>query len=94
MAIGELLDQTTPLFQNETEKLSPYQMNFLRALVDGVRTGFSNAETLQRYNLGTSANVVRLRNALLQKELIEVNGKEVSFADPVFRLWFRREMMF
>lgn len=45
-------------------------------------------------NLGTSANIVRLKNALLQKELIETNGKEIVLADPVFEVWFKKEMLY
>ncbi len=33
-----------------------------------------------------------LKNALLQKELIETNGKEIVLADPVFEVWFKKEM--
>ena len=35
-----------------------------------------------------------LKNALLQKELIETNGKEIVLADPVFGVWFKKEMLY
>jgi hypothetical protein len=39
--------------------------------------------------LGTAANVKRLKEALENKELIDINDKNVTFNDPVFRLWFK-----
>lgn len=91
-ALDDLLDQNNILFQSETEHLSAYQMNFLKALIDGVHSKFSSKEIIQKYNLGTSANIVRLKSALLQKELIDTDGKETVLADPVFGLWFKREI--
>ena len=93
-ALEDLLDQNNILFQSETENLSAYQMNFLKAIVDGIHTKFSSKEVISKYNLGTSANIVRLKNALLQKELIETNGKEIVLADPVFEVWFKKEMLY
>ena len=85
-ALEDLLDQNNILFQSETENLSAYQMNFLKAVIDGIHSKFSSKEIILKYNLGTSANIVRLKSALLQKELIETDGKEIILADPVFGL--------
>ena len=82
-ALEDLLDQNNILFQSETENLSAYQMNFLKAVIDGIHSKFSSKEIILKYNLGTSANIVRLKSALLQKELIETDGKEIILADPV-----------
>lgn len=92
-ALEDLLDQNNILFQSETENLSAYQMNFLKAIIDGIHSKFSSKEIISRYNLGTSANIVRLKNALLQKELIETDGKEIVLADPVFGIWFKRKIV-
>ena len=91
-ALEDLLDQNNILFQSETENLSAYQMNFLKAVIDGIRSKFSSKEIILKYNLGTSANIVRLKSALLQKELIETDGKEIILADPVFGVWFKKEV--
>lgn len=91
-ALDDLLDQNNILFQSETENLSAYQMNFLKAVIDGVHSKFSSKEIIQKYNLGTSANIVRLKSALLQKELIDTDGKDTVLADPVFGLWFKKEI--
>ena len=91
-ALEDLLDQNNILFQSETENLSAYQMNFLKAVFDWIHSKFSSKEIILKYNLGTSANIVRLKSALLQKELIETDGKEIILADPVFGVWFKKEV--
>ena len=91
-ALEDLLDQNNILFQSETENLSAYQMNFLKAVIDGIHSKFSSKEIILKYNLGTSANIVWLKSALLQKELIETDGKEIILADPVFGVWFKKEV--
>ena len=91
-ALEDLLDQNNILFQSETENLSAYQMNFLKAVIDGIHSKFSSKEIILKYNRGTSANIVRLKSALLQKELIETDGKEIILADPVFGVWFKKEV--
>jgi len=44
---------------------------------------------LQTYDLGTSANVVRLKDSLVNKEIIDVNGGKVELLDPVFTHWLK-----
>ena len=91
-ALEDLLDQNNILFQSETEKLTSPYINFLKAVIDGIHSKFSSKEIILKYNLGTSANIVRLKSALLQKELIETDGKEIILADPVFGVWFKKEV--
>lgn len=66
-AYQDLIDQNSSLFEKQTESLSAYQMNFLRALVDGVHREFTSAEILQKYQLGSSANVSIIKRALIKK---------------------------
>lgn len=87
----DLIDQNTPLFEKQTENLSAYQMNFLRALVDGVHNEFTSAEILQKYQFGSSANVSTIKRALIKKEIIETENKQVLLADPVMKLWLKQE---
>ncbi|MEI6679878.1 MAG: ATP-binding protein [Mariniphaga sp.] len=91
--LEDLLDQSILLYQKETEGLSAYQMNFMKALADGVHTGFSTKATIDKYNLGSSANVNKLKKMLLKKELIDLSGSTVAFLDPVYGLWFRKEVL-
>lgn len=92
-ALEDLLDQNSILFQRETENLSAYQMNFLKAVVQGVHSEFSSQEILTRYNLGTSSNITIIKKALTKSELIEVENKIVNLSDPVFGLWFKQNIL-
>lgn len=68
--------------------LSKHQLRFLKAVLEGV-TKFSSADILDKYNLNSSANVNRLKEALTKKEIITFNEeKEAVFMDPLLRLWF------
>jgi uncharacterized protein len=88
-AIEELLDQYTILYQKEVDMLTNYQLNFLKLLCnDEVR--HSSAGVLRAYNLGTSANISRIKTALQNHEIIDVLGKQVSFNDPLFAIWLKK----
>ncbi len=87
----DLVDQNTPLFEKQTESLTTYQMNFLRAIVHGVHREFTRKEVMQKYQLGSSANVNTVRRALIKKELIEVERQSVVIPDPVMAIWLKRE---
>ena len=86
-AVNDLIGQNSTLFLQQTEGLSSYQMNFLRALAAGETGDFTSAASLKKYNLGSKSNISRLQDTLIKKELIEKTGRIVTIADPVFRLW-------
>jgi len=92
-AYKDLLNQNTPLYYSYMEGLTSLQINFLRAVADGIEDQFSRKETLFIYNLGTSANISRLKKSLEQKELIDITEKRVTFNDPVFQIWFKKEIL-
>jgi hypothetical protein len=91
--IEDLLDESIMLYQKETEGLSAYQMNFMKSLADGVHDGFSSKAIIDKYNLGSSANVNKIKKMLVKKELIDVTGSIVTFLDPVYCLWFKKEVL-
>jgi len=80
--------QLSMLFQNLIDGLNRTQLNLLRALTDEIDQ-LSSQETMQTYQLGTSANVVKAKKTLIEKEIIEISGKEISFLDPVFKHWLK-----
>jgi hypothetical protein len=91
-AIEDLLDQNSMLYTRDTENLTNAQFNFLKALAEGVHTGLSSRDVLHKYQLGTSANVLKIKKVLIQKELIDdTNG--IHFLDPVYQLWFKKNML-
>ena len=93
-AINDLLEQNKVFFQREVEQLSELQLNFLRALANGVTTGFSRKDVVRKYRLESSANVQSVKKALLKKDLIDVDGQEISFNDALFKLWLKTNSHF
>lgn len=90
-AFEELLRQSSSLFTEQIASLTSYQMNFLRAVVDGVNSGYMSEAVLAKYSLGTKSNISRIIKTLTDKELIEKDGNTVRMSDPVFFQWFKRE---
>lgn len=91
-ACQDIIDQNTPLFEKHIESLTTYQMNFLRAIIDGVHSEFTTQEILHKYQLGSSANVSIIKRALVKKELIEIEKHQVIIMDPVMAMWLKREL--
>ena len=92
-ALDDMIAQNAMLYQRDTENMSASQMNFLKAVASGVRKGLTAAEMLKKYKLGTSANVIKLKKNLLNAEIIDIRNKEVFFIDPVYELWFKKEIL-
>lgn len=85
----ELMDENSSLFTALTEHLSTFQLNFLRAVSQGVHAGFSKEEIRQNFRLGSYSNITRIKSALENAELIDVTPDRIEFSDPVFEGWFR-----
>lgn len=88
-AFNSLVEQLSLLFSNIVDSLTARQINFLLAIVNGEKN-FSSREVLQKYNLGTSANIKNLRKALQDKDLIDVMPNSTEMQDPVFAYWIKR----
>lgn len=91
-AYQDIIDQNTPLFEKQTESLTTFQLNFLRAIINGVHNEFSSQEILNKYQLGTSANVSIIKRALVKKELIEIEKRRVIIPDPIMVVWLKKEL--
>ena len=88
-SLQSIKNQLSLLFVGLTETLTATQLYFLRAIIDG-KTVFGQ-ENLIKYRLGTSANVIRIKDALLSKEIIDITAKNIEIQDPVFKLWLKEE---
>ena len=88
-AYENLLDENTTLFQDKTENLTGYQLNFLKAVLSGIHDDFGKADVREEYNLGSHSNIVRIKTALVEKELIEIRKEGIFIADPVMSQWLR-----
>lgn len=91
--IDRLLDACEPLFIQQTESLSAYQMNFLHLLADGIHSGFTRTSVLGSYRLGTAANITRIKKSLTEKDLITISGPMTyEISDPILSLWLKRRV--
>lgn len=91
-AYADLFNQNSMLYFKYIDGLTAYQLNFLQALADDITSEFTKREIMQKYQLGTVGNINRLKKSLENKELIDISGKTVSFNDPVFKLWFKKNV--
>ncbi|GHT60600.1 hypothetical protein AGMMS50239_09870 [Bacteroidia bacterium] len=83
-------NQLSLLFVGQVEEMSTTQINFLKAVLNG-ETSFSSQEVLKNYRLGTSANLKKIKAALLSKEIIDIQGKKIEVLDPIFKLWLMED---
>lgn len=89
-ALDELIHTNTPLYMREIEGLSLTQLNFMKAVSQKAEK-LSSVETMNKFRLGTSANVVKNKNILLKADLIDDSEGQLSFLDPAFELWFLKQ---
>ncbi len=88
-AFDSLIGQLSLLFANIIDTLTPKQISFLLAVADGY-ANFSSKEVLEKYKLGTSANVKNLKKATLEKDLIDIlPGNAIEMQDPAFEYWLK-----
>lgn len=86
----DLLNQNHALFMEQMNGLTQYQIRFVRAVMDGKAQEVNRKEVIDEYELGSSANIATIKKALQKKELIDIEGKDIHFADPIFIHWLRR----
>jgi uncharacterized protein len=88
-AFESLLMQLSLLFQTMTDSLPTTQINFLNAVIDNVKQ-YSSYEMINKYALGTSANVLRIKQALMEKEILDIQGEKIMFLDPMYKHWLKK----
>ncbi len=89
-ALGTLVNIHEPRFNSIMADLTTHQVSFLRAVVDGV-TRFSAADVIRKYGLNSSANVKRVKDALMKKEVLVFDENDnPQIIDPLFEYWIRK----
>jgi hypothetical protein len=83
-----IINQYEYQFRILTSSLTITQVNFLKALVNEEKQ-FSSKETIWKYSLGTSANVLRIKKSLSEKEIIDINGIEITLLNPIYKIWLK-----
>ena len=86
----DLLKKNHALFMEQTNSLTSYQIRFVKAILAGKALEINHKSTIENFGLGSSSNISTIKKALQKKELIECNGKEIRFSDPIFEHWLRQ----
>ena len=90
-ALCNLLDSNELIFMQQIEPLTTYQMNFLKAIGDGIRKDFGDRDIREGYDLGSNSNITRLKTAMLARDIIDTDGAGFYFTDPLFKQWWKRK---
>lgn len=88
-SLNNLIHHFDHHFNIIAEKLTSKQLNYLKALAEGNQTLFSRS-VREKYQLGSTGNVARIKSSLENKEIIKLKRQEIAFSDPIFREWLRR----
>ena len=88
-AFSFLLDACTQLFKQQIAPLTGYQLNCLKAIAYGHHSDLGDQSVRNEFDLGSSSNITRLKEALLKHDLIEQDGRNVYISDPVFEHWLK-----
>ena len=89
-ALSAIIAIHEPRFRAMVNGLTTHQVNLLRATVDG-NVRFSASEVIRKYSLNSSANVKRVKDALMKKEILAFDEEDKpEFLDPLFEYWVRK----
>ncbi len=87
-ALENLINQSHPFYLREMENISRSQSNFLNLLVNDEKE-YTTSRIIKKYSLNTSANVVKVRKALEEKDVIRYENKNILFVDPMLKIWLK-----
>ena len=89
-ALNRLIAVHESRFVAVMNDLTAFQVSLLRAILDGHKR-FSSAVIIRRYDLNSSANVRRLKDALCKKEIVFFDEEDNPvLLDPLFEYWVRK----
>jgi hypothetical protein len=89
-SLQSIKNQLSLLFVGQIGAMTSTQLNFLKATLDG-ETAFSSQENLKKYRLGSSANLKKIKKALISREIIDIHTLSVTVLDPIFKLWLKED---
>lgn len=90
VALQELINANSPLYQKEVEIISQTQLNLLKAVIKG-ETQFTSTKTMQKYALGTPHNVSKNKKVLINNDVVHEINNAYECVDPAFELWFKMQ---
>ncbi|MDF2457265.1 MAG: ATPase [Cytophagaceae bacterium] len=90
LALQELIQANTPLYQREVEIISGTQLNLLKAIAKK-ENQFTSTAIMRDYMLGTPRNVSKNKAILLANDMVYEHNGTLEFLDPAFELWFKKQ---
>ncbi len=87
-AFDAIINSLNLQFENMLDSLTERQRNFLSAVASDEKK-LTSAGTLERYNLGSSANITIMKKALIKKDILEQEGSRPIIQDPILKYWIR-----
>lgn len=90
-AFEDLLEGFQIHLQSQLLSLSPRQYHFLEALLEG-QGSICSREILDKFKLGRSSNVAKIKKNLLSKEFIEIHRDHVKIVDPFLKNYLYRQI--
>lgn len=85
----ELLNDHIGIFRKLTDRLTRYQVNYLRAFCNNEKQ-MSSLRVLSLYQLGSPGNIKRIEKVMHDLEIIDFYTETPSFADPWFKPLFEK----
>lgn len=85
----QLLIDHNNIFLKQTESLTKYQINYIKAFV-ARETKFTSQRVLTDYNLGSPGNIKRIETSLYDSEIIDFYPSVPEFFDPYFEPLFNK----
>jgi hypothetical protein len=88
-AFNQLLIDHHNVFVKQTERLTKYKVNYIKAFIAG-ETKFTSQRVLKDYDLGSPGNIKRIETSLYDSEIIDFYPSDPEFFDPYFEPLFRK----
>jgi hypothetical protein len=76
-------------YAEQVESLSTTQLNLLKAVASGEKQ-ITSVRAMQDFKLGTSNNIIKNREILIKKDILQFLNGNFEWLDPVFLIWFLR----
>jgi AAA+ ATPase superfamily predicted ATPase len=89
LALEEMIDHNSFLFQEDMESLSATQINLIKAISAG-ETQLTAKAVMDKYKLGTPHNVLKNKAILRSKDILDIQGNQLNFLDPVLEIWLKK----
>lgn len=85
--IDQMLQEYTPILSIYERTLSSVQRSYLTAIARNEPMIYAK-DQLENYQLGTSANVAKMKRTFLEREILINREERLRFTDPMLSLFF------